>query len=112
MTEKDGKISLTVSGINKKFAIPYLQTLGKDLFDETLYIPKEYTVNDKTYRGTGKTIHTYIDDPQSGYLVDYLGNRGHYDELSSVHMEESDYTLSISDIYLSYLLSIKRKEYN
>lgn len=116
MVEYDNEeISLTVSGVNKNFAIPYLKTLGKDLFDlfdETLYIPKEYTVDNKTYRGTGKTIHTYIDEPQSGYLVDYLGNRGRYDELSSVHMEESDYTLSISDIYLQYLLSIRRKEYN
>lgn len=115
MTEKDGKISLTVSGINKKFAIPYLQTLNKDLFDlfsEDLYIPKEYVVNGVKVSGTGKNIHTYIDTPQKGVITDYLGNVGEYDELSSVHIEKSDYTLSISDVYLSYLLSIKRKEYN
>lgn len=116
MVEYDnGEISLTVSGINKKFAIPYLKTLNKDLFtlfDESLYIPKEYTVNGVKKSGTGKNIHTYIDTPQNGVLTDYLGNRGEYHELSSVHIEKSDYTLSISDLYLQYLLSIKRKEYN
>ena len=115
MMEKDGKISLTVSGINKKFAIPYLQTIGKDLFDlfaEDLYIPKEYTVNGKKLSGTGKNIHTYIDTTQKGVITDYLGNTAEYEELSSVHIEKADYTLSISDVYLSYLLSIQRKEYN
>ena len=116
MVEYDnGDISLTVSCVNKKFAIPYLKTLHKDLFelfDEDLYIPSEYVVDGVKYSGTGKNIHTYIDTPQSGVLVDYLGNPGEYNELSSVHIEKSDYTLSISDIYLQYLLSITRKEYN
>ena len=115
MTELNGKISLTVSGINKLYAIPYLQTLGKDLFelfDEGLYIPKEYVVNGVKKSGTGKNIHTYIDTPQNGVIVDYLGNKGEYHELSGVHIEKSDYTLSISDVYLMYLLSIHRKEYN
>ncbi len=115
MTEKDGKISLTVSGINKNFAIPYLKTLGKDLFelfDEDLYIPKEYTVNGVKKSATGKNIHTYIDTPQDGVIVDYLGNKSEYHELSSVHIEKADYTLSISDVYLNYLLSISEKEFN
>ena len=115
MFEKDGKISLTVSGINKNFAIPYLQTLNTDLFDlfaEDLYIPKEYVVNGVKKSGTGKNIHTYIDTPQTGIVTDYLGNKAEYNELSSVHIEKADYTLSISDVYLSYLLSIQRKEYN
>ena len=119
MTESNGKISLTVSGINKKFAIPYLQTLNKDLFDlfsEDLYIPKEYTIMENGKQviksGTGKNIHTYIDEEQSGFITDYLGKKSYYHELSSVHIEKADYTLSISDVYLSYLLSIRRKEYN
>ena len=115
MTEVNGEISLTVSGLNKKFAIPYLKTLGKDLFDlfdEDLYIPKEYVHNGVILSATGKNIHTYIDTPQDGVIVDYLGNKGEYHELSSVHMESADYTLSISDVYLNYLLSIRRKEIN
>ena len=115
MTELNGKISLTVSGINKNYAIPYLKTLGKDLFelfDEGLYIPKEYYVNGEKKSATGKNIHTYIDTPQDGVITDYLGNKGEYHELSAVHIEKSDYTLSISDVYLMYLLSIKRKEFN
>ena len=115
MTETNGKISLTVSGLNKKTVIPYLYTLGKDLFelfDEDLYIPKEYVVNGKKISATGKNIHTYIDTPQDGVITDYLGNKSEYHELSSVHIEKADYTLSISDVYLNYLLSIRTKEFN
>ena len=115
MTETNGKISLTVSGLNKKTVIPYLYTLGKDLFelfDEDLYIPKEYVLNGKKISATGKNIHTYIDTPQDGVITDYLGNKSEYHELSSVHIEKADYTLSISDVYLNYLLSIRTKEFN
>ena len=114
MTEKDGEISLTVSGINKKFAIPYLKTLNKDLFDlftENMTIPATYTTKSgELVSGTGKNIHTYIDDAIDGVIVDYLGNKSEYHELSCVHMEESSYNLTYSSLYVNYLLSIKTKE--
>ena len=100
------KFSLTISGLNKKIAIPYLESKSSDIFDlfkEDMYIPKGFT---------GKNIHTYIDEKRNGYITDYLGKTIQYEELTCVHMEESDYTLSLSREFVDYLLSIKLLEYN
>ena len=72
-----------------------------DLFEEGLYIPKEYT---------GKMTHTYIDYPQDGIIEDYNGVKGEYHELSSVHLEPADYSMSIALEYLQYLMGIREKE--
>lgn len=102
MVQKNGEINITVSGLNKKIAVPYLkQKFGDDIFKEFkqgLYVPPEYT---------GKNTHTYIDNERSGVLIDYLGNKCAYHELSSVHMEGSDYHLSLSKEYVDYLTEIK-----
>lgn len=116
--DKDGKpnalfvdgvaypVSITVSGINKFVAIPYLyETLAnKDVdkfmanFDEGLNVPDDFT---------GKLLHTYIDDVRSGSVVDYMGNEAEYLELSSVHLEPTSYDLSIASQYIQYLLGIR-----
>lgn len=104
ITEENGEMSLTVSGLNKKFTIPYLQKKYKtndaifEAFKEGLYIPKG---------ATGKQIHSYIDFTTEGNVRDYLGNEYHYIELSSLHMEEADYTLDLSADFLRYLLGGK-----
>lgn len=102
MVQKNGEINITVSGLNKKIAVPYLkQKFGDDIFKEFkqgLYIPPEYT---------GKNTHTYIDNERSGVLTDYLGNKCTYHELSAVHMECADYHLSLSKEYVDYLTEIK-----
>lgn len=122
MTEKDGRISITVSGVNKHTAIPYLLEVYGDAvfsaFDEGLHIPatndtgKELLTTDgkKIDGPCGKTTHTYIDTEQRGVIRDYLGNISEYHELSSVHLEAADYSLSLSDAYVDYLLGIR--EYN
>ena len=77
------------------------QKFGDDIFKEFkqgLYVPSEYT---------GKNTHTYIDNERSGVLTDYLGNKCTYHELSAVHMEGSDYHLSLSKEYVDYLTEIK-----
>jgi hypothetical protein len=63
-----------------------------------MYIPKGFT---------GKMLHTYIDNPTSGTVTDYLGNVSTFDELSSIYMEDADYTLSIGAQYAQFLLDIK-----
>ena len=99
-----GKYSLTVSGLNKKITLPYLlDKYGENVFnafDNDLYIPAGFT---------GKKTHTYIDDPQSGKLRDYQGNVADYMEYSSIHLGESDYSLSISQEYIKFLLSISEE---
>lgn len=99
----DNHVSLTVSGLNKKITVPYLEKQCKknqtpfDLFKDGLFVPKEYT---------GKNIHTYIDYEQSGEIIDYLGNKSTFHELSGVHMEGAEYSLSLSDSYIDYLMGI------
>lgn len=100
--DDSGKYSLTVSGLNKKKTMPYLmEKYGSNIFNafsDGLYIPSEYT---------GKNTHTYIDDVQSGELTDYQGNTARYNEYSSIHLGASDYSLSISQEYINFLLNIR-----
>lgn len=102
MTEQDGKISITVSGVNKRQAVPYLlDTYGDHVFEafaEGLYIPPQHT---------GKNTHTYIDEEQKGVLCDYMGVTATYHELSSTHLEAVDYSLSLSRAYVDYLMGIR-----
>lgn len=96
-------IELTVSGLNKKIVVPYLirQYGFKNVlknFSNHLYIPK---------RCTGKKVHTYIDgeegDVLDGIITDYLGNTAEYHELSAIHLEDADYSLSLSREYADFL---------
>ena len=110
MVEYDtGEINITVSGLNKKTSVPYLCTgwnydlNGKeynspfDKFTRGMYVPADYT---------GKLTHTYLDEPISGEITDYLGTTSEYNELSAVHLSKQDYCLSISRDYADYLSSI------
>ena len=56
---------------------------------------------------TGKNIHTYIDEETTGIITDYKGVSIPYHELSSIHLEESGYELSLSREFIDYLLNIK-----
>ena len=102
MVLTDKGYSLTVSGVNKKIAIPYLYNMYGDKimehFADGLIIPPQFT---------GKNIHTYIDEETSGMVTDYYGITTTYYEKSSVHLEESGYELSLSKEFIDYLLNIK-----
>ena len=111
MTEEDGEISLTVSGLNKKGAIPYLlDKYGTEgIFDaftddefgiDNLRIPEGHS---------GRMVSTYIDEETTGEITDYLGNVSHYRESTSINLEESTYTLSLSNDYMMYLLGIRNE---
>ena len=101
MTEKDGKVSITVAGLNKKTAVPYMKDkYGEQIFekfDEDLYIPKGYA---------GKKILTYSDSGISGTFTDYLGNVCSFNEKSYVHMDEGDYSLNLADQFVEYLKGV------
>lgn len=88
---------LTVAGVNKAQARDYLVKVCRDPFDglsDGLRVPSEYS---------GRLTLTYIDEPISGEIRDYLGNIGHYEELSCIHMEPSDYVLTLSEDYKQFL---------
>lgn len=102
---KSYKYSLTISGVNKKTAIPYLvKTYGDGIFNaftNYLEFPNE---------ATGKNIHTYIDYEIKGVITDYLGNKCNFAENSGVHLEPTSYNLSLSIMYLNFLRGIKLKD--
>lgn len=101
LLEKDDKIELTVSGLNKKIAVPYLLEKYKtndavfDHFREGLSVPPGKT---------GKMTHTYIDTPRTGLVTDYKGKTVEYEELTGVHLENAGYDLSIAAAFNQFLL--------
>jgi hypothetical protein len=102
--KQDGSYSITVAGVNKKKACEYLVKHFKDpfyAFTHELCVPEEYS---------GRLTITYVDEPREGFAADYLGNIEHFREESCIHMEPSDYNLTMSDQYrafIQYLYGIK-----
>lgn len=105
MYELDNKYHLTCSGINKVVALPYIEELAHkknldpfDIFNDTMYIPKGKC---------GKLIHTYCDYEINGVLKDYLGNEMEYHEDSFIHLENADYSLSITQQYEDFIKGVQ-----
>lgn len=93
-----GGVSITVAGLSKKAAVPYILQKSEDpfsVFNDNMYIPSS---------NTGKLTHTYIDDYKRGYITDYNGVKSGYTEMSMVHLEPSDYSLSLSREYVDYIM--------
>lgn len=108
--EKSGTISITVSGINKYYAIPQLfrglscsvtdHGLNYDpfvMFDDGMSVEPEYT---------GKMTHTYIDNERTGTVVDYMGVESEYLELSGIHLEKTGYDLNLDGDFVGFVLSL------
>ena len=98
-THTEKQISLTVAGLNKKLAVPYmLEKYGQekifDAFTNNLVIPAGQT---------GRKDPVYIDKPTKGSIIDYTGQTFEYEERSSVYMEDTEYSLSMSDQYVKFL---------
>lgn len=95
-------ISITVAGLNKYHAIPYIfRDLAHgnservfDYFVDGLHIPPEHT---------GKLLQSYIDDEIEGTFIDYQGHVSTYHEKSCTHMENTSYDLSLARLYVEYL---------
>ena len=117
-TPEDGQeYNLTISGLNKKVAIPYICDIlckypvtktGKVKYNKPYPEPKSpfdiFSVGMKIHRGhTGGNVHTYIDEPFECPLTDYMGNTAIVHELSCIHMEADEYTLSIGQEYRDFI---------
>ena len=136
---EDGFVNMTVSGVNKKFAMPYLIAKWNDIdlqSDEFRKIRKAYQ-GDREARKfvisrnydyemifrefgeglfipaghTGKMTLTYIDKPTSGIYSDYLGKEIIFHEQTSVHMEPQYYYMSMLDEYTRFLKGVRYVEY-
>ena len=96
----------TIAGSNKEKTAEYLtKTFGKYYafykFDNDLKVPKGYS---------GRTSSCYIDYETSGEVVDYEGVKGNFHELTSVHVEQTEYNLSITDNYVKFFLGVQNEE--
>lgn len=92
--EKDGQLSVTVSGMNKAKAIkaPDFNSL------------EDFTIG-RTWdeRYSGRTVSTYLEDMTPEVLIDYLGNAHLTEDIYGINIEASTYTLGLSDEY-SYFI--------
>lgn len=113
MTEKDGDISITIAGVGKEAGINYLKHEYKTndnifkAFEEDLYFPPHYDKDGIDANGSGKLCHTYIDSYMEGDIIDYMGNKHIYNEQSGVHMENTDYTLSLDDDFIKLIMGVR-----
>lgn len=102
--EESNELEITVAGLSKKNGLRYmLNKAGSNtgvfrMFNNSLFIPKSET---------GKNTHTYIDEPMTVEMVDYLGNKTTVTELSGVHLESAEFTLNISKDYQKFLTLLK-----
>lgn len=115
--EENGELHLTLAGVSKKEGLSYLKWKYKTNdrifknFTDKLNFPSEYQVKKGkeliTKNASGKLCHTYIDIHKTGSIIDYLGNEGYFDELSSVHLEPTGYDLSLEANFVNYLMGIQ-----
>ena len=89
--------SLTIAGVNKRKAIPYIEEHEKDFFD---FMHFDYLFVEDC---CGKMLHTYIDEEKTGTLTDYNGIDADFAESSSVHLMNTTYKMTTSDDYLTLL---------
>lgn len=96
------KLKMTVAGVNKKAALPYLiNTYGEDVFtafQNGLEIPPD---------DCGKMTHCYIDIEQKGTITDYLGNNYKYTSYSGIYLEKVGFKFNISPEFISFIKGIQ-----
>lgn len=95
------KYHMTVAGVNGTCATEYLIKNYKDPFDgftRVMDVPPEYT---------GKMLHTFIDEPFTETVTDYLGNSGIVHEESCIHLEKIEFSMKMSKTYRNFLNGIR-----
>ena len=99
--QKDDKISITVCGLSKKSGKEFIENQKKPFlfFNDGMFVDCEHT---------GKMTHTYIDREIENMVTDYLGNTAYYHEKSYIHLEKTDYLLSLSDMYIKYFMGVQK----
>lgn len=90
--EEGSHISATISGANKDKSSEYISSQKNpfDFFSDKMNIDSKHS---------GRLTHTRLADIYNFTVIDYLGNSYTGTELSGIHLEPSDYNLSLSPIY-------------
>jgi len=101
LVEENGHFHLTVAGLSKVNGMEYIKEVNDNdsdkifnAFNDELYIPPSKT---------GKMTHTYIDEEQLITVTDFKGQTEKVNTLSGIHLEECDFTLSVSRHYKEFL---------
>lgn len=90
---KDGKLSITTAGLSKK-AAGYVEEMGGlEFYAPNMLIPKEHS---------GRNTLTYSEEVAENMLIDYMGNPARVRQAGFIHMEGSEYHLSVSDDYMRF----------
>src|SRR5574344_346180 len=99
--KQDNKLYITVCGLSKKSGKEYIENQKKPFifFNDGMFVDCEHT---------GKMTHTYIDEEIENTVSDYLGNVAYYYEKSFIHLEKTDYLLSLSDMYIKYFMGVQK----
>lgn len=97
----NGELAITVCGLSKKAGKNYIagQKEPFTFFNCGMYVNRD---------NTGKMTHTYIDNTIEGVLTDYLGNKASYKEYSYIHLEKTDYILSLTSMYIDYFRGVQK----
>ena len=102
---ENDELHLTLAGLSKQNGVNYMleqcnHNIDKvfKMFNDDLYIPS---------KNTGKNTHTYIDYPSEFYITDYKGVKRYIKTLSAVHLEATEFTLSIAEQYKIFLQNFK-----
>lgn len=96
----DNELHITIAGLSKKQGVKYLLEKNSSIekvfenFNDEMYIPAG---------ATGKNTHTYVDNEYELVVKDYKGNNKIVKSLSGVHLEECEFTLSLSRQYSIFL---------
>lgn len=101
VNDDNENLHITVCGLSKKSGRDYIkeQIEPFKFFNNGMYIDSEHT---------GKMIHTYIDNECKGDIIDYKGNKYFYFEKSFIHLEKTDYILSLTSMYINYYLGLQK----
>lgn len=102
MVYQGNELSITVSGVNKKVAVPYLTNTYSidecfEHFNNGLVIPEQFT---------GKLTHYYIDKEYCGTITDYQGVTTKYSTLSGIYLEPAAYEFDITADYINFLKGV------
>ena len=99
---------LTISGVAKSGVDYMVKTFGPEkmfeAFSDDLLFPAG---------SCGVSTHTYIDEEFTDAVTDYMGNTYIHNEKNCIHLEETSYSLTMSDEYVNLIenyLTIRTEE--
>lgn len=101
---KDNDLHCTVAGVSKSGIKNYMvdtYKTDKEIFNnfcDDLKIPDNYT---------HKLTHTYIDDRRIGNITDIQGNLYHYDIPSCIHLEKTEFKLSMGQAFIDFIKGVQ-----